>query len=97
MSWRNLLRRFVLLGGAGSCLTGFGVLAQEQSFLAGGPAVSFTAEQATRGEAVYDGNCGNCHGVKLDDGHTPMSPDARLQLAHESLSFFNKYLKAHSQ
>jgi cytochrome c len=27
-----------------------------------------TAEQASRGKAVYDDNCGNCHGTNLDNG-----------------------------
>jgi alcohol dehydrogenase (cytochrome c) len=58
----------VLLVGAVLWLTGFGVLAQEQSFFAGSPAVGLTAEQATRGKAVYDDNCGNCHGTNLDNG-----------------------------
>ena len=35
MSWRNPMRRFVLLGGAVLWLTGVGVLAQEESFFAG--------------------------------------------------------------
>ena len=68
MSWRSPLRRFVLLGGAVLWLTGFGVLAQEQSFFTGGAAVSLTAEQASRGKAVYDDNCGSCHGANLDNG-----------------------------
>jgi alcohol dehydrogenase (cytochrome c) len=68
MSWRNPLRRFVLLGGAVMWLTGLGVLAQEQSFFTRSPAVSLTAEQASRGKAVYDENCGSCHGANLDNG-----------------------------
>jgi alcohol dehydrogenase (cytochrome c) len=68
MSWPSPLRRFVLLGGAVLWLTGFFVLAQEQSFFAAGPAVGLTAEQASRGKAVYDDNCSNCHGANLDNG-----------------------------
>jgi len=68
MSWSSLLRRFVLLGGAVLWLTEFGALAQEQSFFSSGPAVSLTAEQASRGKAVYADNCGNCHGANLDNG-----------------------------
>ena len=68
MGWHNPLRRFVLLGGAVLWLTGFGALAQEQSFFTGGPAVDLTAEQASRGKAVYDDNCGSCHGANLDNG-----------------------------
>ncbi len=68
MRWRSPLRRFVLFGGAVLWLTGFGVLAQEQSFFTGGAAVSLTAEQASRGKAVYDDNCASCHGANLDNG-----------------------------
>jgi alcohol dehydrogenase (cytochrome c) len=68
MSWRSALRWLVLLGGAVLWLTGFGVLAQEQSFFSGSPAVSLTAEQVNRGKAVYDDNCGSCHGTNLDNG-----------------------------
>ncbi len=68
MSWRSPLRRFAIFGGAVLWLTGFGLLAQEQSFFSGSPAVSLTAEQASRGKAVYDDNCGSCHGANLDNG-----------------------------
>jgi len=68
MMWHSTFRRFVVLGGGVLCLTAFGVLAQEQSFFAGGPAVELTAAQANRGKAVYDDNCANCHGSSLDDG-----------------------------
>jgi alcohol dehydrogenase (cytochrome c) len=68
MSWRSALRRLALLGGAVCWFTGFGLLAQEQSFFTGGPAVGLTTEQAGRGKAVYDGNCGSCHGANLDNG-----------------------------
>ncbi len=68
MSWRSPLHLVVLFGGAVLWLSGFGVLAQEQSFFTGGAAVSLTAEQASRGKAVYDGNCGSCHGTNLDNG-----------------------------
>ena len=68
MRWRSPLHLVVLLGGAVLWLSGFGVLAQEQSFFTGGEAVSLTAEQASRGKAVYDGNCGSCHGTNLDNG-----------------------------
>src|SRR5579862_4840159 len=67
MSWRSPLRRWALLSGAVLWLTGFGVLAQEQSFFTGGPA-TLTEEQANRGKAVYDENCGSCHGANLDNG-----------------------------
>jgi dipeptidyl aminopeptidase/acylaminoacyl peptidase len=33
--------------------------------------------------------------VKVDDGHTFQSPDARRQLAAESLIFFDHYLAGH--
>jgi mono/diheme cytochrome c family protein len=56
------------LGGAVLWLAGFLVLAQEQGFFAAGPAVGLTAAQANRGKAVYDDNCANCHGTKLDNG-----------------------------
>jgi len=68
MICRNPSRQFVLLGGAVMWLTGLAVLAQEQSFFSGSPAVRFTAEQASRGKAVYDDSCGNCHGANLDNG-----------------------------
>ncbi len=68
MSWRSALHRFVLLSGAVLWLTGFGVLAQDQKFFTSGPAVSLTAQQASRGKAVYDGNCASCHGANLDNG-----------------------------
>ena len=68
MSWHSALRRLALLGGAGLWLTGFAVLAQEQNFFSGGAAVGLTAEQANRGKAVYDENCGSCHGANLDNG-----------------------------
>ena len=68
MTWPSALRRLVLLGGAVLWLTGFGVRAQEQSFFLSGPAVSLTAEQASRGKAVYDDSCGSCHGTSLDNG-----------------------------
>ena len=68
MSWRSPLRRFVFLGGAVLWLAGFFVLAQERSFFAAGPAVGLTAEQASRGKAVYDDNCASCHGANLDNG-----------------------------
>src|SRR5690242_15591120 len=68
MICRNPSRQFVLLGGAVMWLTGLDVLAQEQSFFNGSPAVRFTAEQASRGKAVYDDSCGNCHGANLDNG-----------------------------
>ena len=67
MSWRSRLRRFVLLGGA-VWLIGLCVSAQEPGFFAGNAAVGLTAEQATRGKAVYDGNCASCHGANLDNG-----------------------------
>jgi alcohol dehydrogenase (cytochrome c) len=68
INWHSAWRGFVQLGGAALWLTGFGVQAQEQSFFAGGPAVGLTAAQASRGKAVYDDNCSNCHGSNLDDG-----------------------------
>ena len=66
MNGRNPLRR--VLVGAISCLTTFGVLAQDQSFFTGGAAVSLTEEQASRGKVVYDNSCGSCHGANLDNG-----------------------------
>jgi PQQ-dependent dehydrogenase (methanol/ethanol family) len=66
MNGRNLLRR--VLVGAISCLTTFGVLAQDQSFFTGGAAVSLTEEQASRGKVVYDNSCGSCHGANLENG-----------------------------
>src|ERR1035438_8782203 len=68
MSWHKTLHQFVVLGGGVLCLIAFGLLAQEQSFFAGGPAVELTAAQANRGKAIYDDNCANCHGANLDDG-----------------------------
>src|SRR5580658_4908590 len=68
MSWHNTSRRFVVLSGAALCLTGFGVLAQEQGFFTSGSAVGVTAAQASRGKAIYDDNCASCHGANLDDG-----------------------------
>jgi alcohol dehydrogenase (cytochrome c) len=68
MSWRSPLRRLALLGGAVLWLTGFGALAQEQSFFNSSPAVSLTAEQASRGKTVYDNSCASCHGTNLDNG-----------------------------
>jgi alcohol dehydrogenase (cytochrome c) len=68
MSWDSILRQFVVSGAGILCLTAFGVLAQEQSFFAGGPVVELTAAQANRGKAVYDDNCASCHGASLDDG-----------------------------
>ena len=68
MIGRNPFRRFVLLVGAAMWLTGSTVLAQEPGFFTGSPAVGFTAEQASRGKAVYDESCGNCHGASLDNG-----------------------------
>ncbi len=68
MSWHSAWRRSVVTGGAVWCLTGFGIVAQAQSFFTSGAAVSLTAEQASRGKAVYDDNCASCHGGNLDDG-----------------------------
>ncbi len=68
MNGRNPLRRVGVLVGAASCLTVFGVQAQDQSFFTSSPAVSLTAEQASRGKVVYDSNCGSCHGTNLDNG-----------------------------
>jgi alcohol dehydrogenase (cytochrome c) len=69
MSWHSRM----LWGGAALCgaalwVTGFGALAQEQTFFTGPGAVSLTAAQASRGKAIYDDNCANCHGANLDDG-----------------------------
>jgi len=97
MSWRNPLRRFVLLGGAVSWLTGFGVLAQNQSFFAGGSAVSLTAEQASRGKAVYDGNCASCHGANLDNGQfgPPLLGSAfKMHWASQSANALFTYIAA---
>ncbi|HEX4024365.1 MAG TPA: PQQ-binding-like beta-propeller repeat protein [Steroidobacteraceae bacterium] len=41
--------------------------AQAQNFFDSGP-VSFTADQAARGQVAYNTNCGSCHGGHLDDG-----------------------------
>ena len=68
MSWRSARRGFVKGCCAGLWLTGFGALAQEQRFFTSGPVVGLTAAQASRGKAVYDDNCANCHGANLDDG-----------------------------
>jgi alcohol dehydrogenase (cytochrome c) len=68
MIGRNPLFRFVLLVGAVMSLTGLAVRAQEPGLFTGSPAVRFTAEQASRGKAVYDESCGNCHGANLDNG-----------------------------
>ena len=32
--------------------------------------------------------------IKVDDGHTFQTPEARRRLAFEALAFFNRYLKA---
>jgi mono/diheme cytochrome c family protein len=37
-------------------------------------AASFTAEQAARGETVYQRNCQDCHGANLDDGEFGGAP-----------------------
>jgi alcohol dehydrogenase (cytochrome c) len=58
----------VLLGGAVLWLTEFFAVAEEQSFFASGPAISLTAEQASRGKAIYDSDCSSCHGTDLDNG-----------------------------
>lgn len=34
---------------------------------------------------------------KLEDGHTPASPEVRRQVARESRFFYGKYLKTNSQ
>jgi len=68
MSWHSRMRGLVLLGGAAFWLTGFGALGQEQTFFASPGAVGLTAAQASRGKAIYDDNCANCHGANLDDG-----------------------------
>ncbi len=68
MNGRNPLRCVLVGVGAISCLTTFGVLAQDQSFFTGGAAVSLTEEQASRGKVVYDNSCGSCHGANLDNG-----------------------------
>jgi alcohol dehydrogenase (cytochrome c) len=66
MNGRNPLSR--ILVGAISCLTTFGVLAQDQSFFTSSAAVSLTEDQARRGKVVYDDSCGSCHGANLDNG-----------------------------
>ena len=68
MSSHSPLRGLALLYGAALGCSGFGLLAQEQPFFTGRPAVSFTAAQAERGKKVYDGNCASCHGPNLEDG-----------------------------
>jgi len=42
--------------------------ASSQPFFTASAAPVFTAEQVTRGKAVYDLHCASCHGVNLDDG-----------------------------
>ena len=87
----------MLLGGAVLWLTGFGVLAQEQSFFAGGPAVSLTAEQASRGKAVYDDNCASCHGANLDNGQfgPPLRGSAfKMHWASQSANALFTYIAA---
>ena len=36
----------------------------------------FTEAQATRGDSLYKGSCGNCHGAALQGGVTPAGDDA---------------------
>jgi len=96
MSWRSRLRRFVLLGGA-VWLIGFGVSAQEPGFFAGNAAVGLTAEQATRGKAVYDGNCASCHGANLDNGQfgPPLRGSAfKMHWANQSVNALFTYIAA---
>ena len=96
MSWRSRLRRFVLLGGA-VWLIGFGVSAQEPGFFAGNAAVGLTAEQATRGKAVYDGNCASCHGANLDNGQfgPPLRGSAfKMHWTNQSVSALFTYIAA---
>jgi mono/diheme cytochrome c family protein len=38
------------------------------------PPVSFTQEQADRGQDVYQRNCQDCHGANLDDGEFGGAP-----------------------
>ena len=96
MSWRSRLRRFVLLGGA-VWLIGFGVSAQEPGFFAGNAAVGLTAEQATRGKAVYDGNCASCHGANLDNGQfgPPLRGSAfKMHWTNQSVNALFTYIAA---
>jgi alcohol dehydrogenase (cytochrome c) len=85
----------VLFGGAVLWLTRFGVLAQEESFFSGSSAVGLTAEQASRGKAVYDDNCGNCHGANLDNGEfgPPLrGPAFKMHWASQSANALFTYI-----
>jgi alcohol dehydrogenase (cytochrome c) len=60
---RKLMAAPLILVGVAVCS-----LAQAQKFYEAGSAPSFTASQAERGKAAYDGACATCHGANLDDG-----------------------------
>ena len=97
MSWHSGLRRCVLVGFAALCLAGFGILAQEQSFFTSSGAVGLTAAQASRGKAIYDDNCANCHGANLDDGQfgPPLRGSAfKMQWSSQSANALFSYIAA---
>ncbi len=102
MGWHNRMRRIWLLSGAGLgsaalWLTGFGALAQAQSFFTSGGEVNLTAAQAGRGKAIYDDNCANCHGANLDDGQfgPPLRGSAfKMHWASQSANALFSYIAA---
>ncbi len=53
----------LIFAGVGICS-----FAQSQKFYQSGPAPSFTASQAERGQTAYNNSCESCHGTNLDDG-----------------------------
>jgi alcohol dehydrogenase (cytochrome c) len=62
--FRSLPTAFALIAGCG-CISG----AHAQS-----SSPTFTVEQASAGQAIYNQSCANCHGANLDDGQfgTPL-------------------------
>src|SRR6516165_9141872 len=74
--WRAIL--FGVLCGAVAALITFEPAAKLQAQAPAGPGrgavppgeALFTSQQAIAGKALYEQNCANCHGARVDDGNS---------------------------